>query len=154
MTLDAIMASLPALSFGENAPLNLARFRSLCDGRDPLATGPLARKWQDLETQLRNAAAAARGKSEHARPATGCSIYYKNRVTACFAETDPAKRQDMLDKVWWDAAGELADPSAPLGEGALAAYAVRLSIAERRRAADAAKGMEAFDAMTARASKK
>lgn len=145
MTVDATVASLPALAFGAPAPMDKARFAEVCGGRDPLAGGRLAAKWRDLETQLRNAAAAARGRPEHARAAEGCSIYWKNRIAACFAETDPAKRQDLLDKAWWDAAGELSDPASPLGEGALAAYAVRLSIALRRDAADAGKGMEAFD---------
>lgn len=145
MTTDATVASLPALAFGENAPMDKARFVEVCGGRDILAGGKLAAKWRDIETQLRNAAASARGFPEHARPAEGCSLYWKNRVEACFAESDPAKRQDMLDKTWWDAAGELADPASPLGEGALAAYAVRLAIALRRDAADARKGLEIFD---------
>ena len=61
----------------------------------------------------------------------------------------PAKRDELLDKVWWDAAGELASPSSPLGRGALAAYAVRLRIAIRRDGISREKGNEAFDRLTA-----
>ena len=55
----------------------------------------------------------------------------------------------MIDRAWWDAAGELVQPSAPLGIGALAAYAVRLRIALRRDMISKEKGNEAFDRLTA-----
>ena len=145
MGIDSIIASLPALAFGQEPPLGEERFRELCAGWTLSPDRGCGAKWRDLETQLRNAAAAARGKPEQARQADGCSLYWKGRVAACFAETDPAKRQDMLDKTWWDAAGELADPASPLGEGALAAYAVRLRIALRRAAASTQKGLELLE---------
>ena len=146
MTLDATIASLPAIAFGDSAPMSAAEFLEACGGRDVLAPDShLGRAWRDLETQLRNAAAAARGHADHARRAQGCSIYWKNRVLACFSEKNPAKRQDSIDKTWWDAAGELADPASPLGEGALAAYAARLRILIRRSGASAEKGFAVMD---------
>ena len=145
MTTDYLVSSLPALAFGAPAPLSWERFRELA-GDDGCALPPA---WSDLETQLRNAVAEARGGERFKRPAEGCSIYWRDRVAACFQEKDVARRDELLDKVWWDAAGELASPSSPLGRGALAAYAVRLKIALRRDGISREKGNEAFDRLTA-----
>ena len=66
----------------------------------------------------------------------------------CFAENDVARRDEALDKAWWDAAGELVPPASPLGAGALAAYAVRLRIALRRSAISSESGSAAFEKLT------
>lgn len=145
MTTDYIVSSLPALAFGAPAPLSWDEFRERAgeSGCVPPA------EWTDLETQLRNAAAEARGGERWRRPAQGCSLYWRNRVLACFQERDVLKRQDLLDKTWWDAAGELTSPTAPLGAGALATYAVRLAIAIRRDKISKEKGNAAFDRLAA-----
>ena len=59
MTVDYIVASLPALAFGEKAPISWERFREAV-GDDALVAR-LERRFADLEVQLRNAAAARRG---------------------------------------------------------------------------------------------
>ena len=146
MSIDYIVASLPALVFGERAPMSRDCFLSACGRharrvREAVSGGA----WADLETQLRNAAAAARGGEGFLRPASGCSLFWRERVAACFAEKDVAKRDEMLDRVWWDAAGELTSPSDPLGFGALATYAIRLGIAAKRSGISAGKGEEAFE---------
>ena len=139
MPVDYIVASLPELKFGEETPITAERFREIAgEVRIPAA-------WNDLETQLRNAIAEARGGEKYRRPAHGCSLYWRGRILACFQEKDVYRRQEALDRVWWDAAGELARASSPLGKGALAAYAVRLGIAERRAKISKDKGNEAFD---------
>ena len=108
-------------------------------------------RFSDLETQLRNAVAEARvGNADFSRPASGCSLFWKNRVLACFQEKDVARRDELLDRVWWDAAEELMSPSAPLGEGALAAYAIRLKVALRRGMISTDAGNAAFDRLTAK----
>lgn len=150
MTTDYIVASLPALDFGAPPPMTWRAFEELCGGDSaPVLMAIGAGRWADIDTQLRNAMAAARGAPEFRRPAKGCSLYWKKRVEDCFAEKDVARRQDMLDRTWWDAAGELADPANPLGEGALAAYAVRLRIAIRRASVSAEAGSAVFDRLTA-----
>jgi hypothetical protein len=141
MTTDYIVASLPALAFGEPAPMEWGAFEALAGGR----IAAKMREWADIETQLRNAAAEARGGANRRRKAEGCSLYWRNRVKECFAEKDVAARDEMIDRVWWDAAGELADVADPLGAGALAAYAVRLKIAARRSAISKEAGDAAFD---------
>lgn len=143
MSVDYIVASLPALRFGEPPAITWERFASLADVAVPSA-------WTDLETQLRNALVEARGGDAKFRHATdGCSLYWKGRVLACFQEKDVLKRDELLDRVWWDAAGELTPPASPLGPGALATYAIRLRIALRRAKISADAGNAAFDRLTA-----
>ena len=145
MSTDYIVASLPTLAFNAPAPLSWEKFAEITGGGDAL----IPAKWTDLETQLRNAMAEARGGERFKRPADGCSLYWKNRVLACFQEKDVAKRDELLDRTWWDAAGELTPPSDPLGKGALATYAIRLKIALKRTNISGEKGNAAFDRLTA-----
>ena len=145
MSTDYIVSSLPSLVFGAPAPISWERFTE-GGGTVP---APQAKAWRDLETQLRNAVAEARGGERFKRPADGCSLYWKNRVLACFQEKDVAKRDELLDRVWWDAAGELTPPSEPLGPGALATYAIRLKIALKRSKISKDAGNASFDRLTA-----
>ena len=145
MTVDYIVASLPSLAFGAPAPITWEKFVAAGGAVDPA----LQRVWDDLETQLRNAMAEARNGESRKRPAEGCSLYWKNRVLACFQERDVFKRDELLDRVWWDAAGELTPPAAPLGKGALATYALRLKIALKRTKISPEAGNAAFDRLTA-----
>ena len=145
MSTDYIVSSLPSLVFGAPAPLSWEAFVSRGGGVPP----PQAKTWADLETQLRNAVAEARGGEKYKRPAEGCSLYWKNRVLACFQEKDVMKRDELLDRVWWDAAGELTPPANPLGAGALATYAIRLKIALKRALISADAGNASFDRLTA-----
>ena len=145
MSIDFIVASLPTLAFNAPAPISWEKFTQ-GGGAVP---APQAKVWADLETQLRNAVAEARGGERFKRPADGCSLYWKNRVLACFQEKDVAKRDELLDRVWWDAAGELTPPSEPLGKGALATYAIRLKIALKRSLISKDAGNASFDRLTA-----
>ena len=145
MSVDYIVSSLPSLVFNAPAPLSWEAYVSRGGGVPP----PQAKVWQDLETQLRNAIAEARGGERFKRPADGCSLYWKNRVLACFQEKDVAKRDELIDRTWWDAAGELTPPSDPLGKGALATYAIRLKIALKRSLISTTAGNASFDRLTA-----
>ena len=144
MSVDYIVSSLPSLVFGAPAPLSWEAFVSRGGDVPP----PQAKVWQDLETQLRNAIAEARGGERFKRPADGCSLYWRNRVLACFQEKDVAKRDELIDRTWWDAAGELTSPSDPLGPGALATYAIRLKITLKRTMISKDTGNAAFDRLT------
>lgn len=147
MSVDYIVASLPALEFGAPAPMTWEKFESLSEGMR-LCKAELE-NWAELETQLRNAVAEARGGAEWKRPAKGCSLYWRNKILACFQEKDVAKRDEMIDRAWWEAAGELTPPACPLGRGALATYAVRLKIALRRAKISKDAGNAAFDRLVA-----
>lgn len=151
MSIDYIVASLPALSFDAPAPMGWEPFLAACgDAARTVERGLVDGPWADLETQLRNAMAEARGGSEKfRRAALGCSLHWKNRVLACFQEKDVARREECLDRVWWDAAGELTGVANPLGPGALLTYAVRLRIALKRSRISTEAGNAAFDRLTA-----
>lgn len=146
MPLDYIVSSLPSLSFGAPAPISWETFKNITENRlDESA-------FEELETELRNAIAEARGGGEKSyRPTRKLSLYWKNRILACFQEKDILKRDELIDKTWWDAAGELTDPTAPLGAGALVTYAVRLKIAIKRSKFSRQAGLAAFDRLTAQA---
>lgn len=135
MPIDYIVASLQPLAFDGPAPYDWDRFVAMMpegfEVPDAVAgTGPL--RWRELETQLRNAMASARGGEKHRRATDGCDLYWQNRITAAFQEKNPLKRETLIDRVWWDAAGELTPVSAPLSKGALETYAIRLKIALKR----------------------
>lgn len=146
MSVDYIVASLPSLAFGQEPPLTWERFVALVPDIEVRLRDSA---WGDLETQLRNAIAEARGGESDRRPSTGCSLYWKNRALACFGEKDVLKREELLDRVWWDAAQELTSVTAPLGAGALLTYAVRLKLALKRARISSELGNAAFDRLTA-----
>ena len=159
MSADYLMSSLPAVPFDGPAPLPLAEFLARCRaelGYEPLADGDSraeARRWRDLDAQMRNTAAEMRAKalgadaSRYRRATPGCSLYWRNRISAAFAETDPMKRQTAVDRAFWDAAGELTPPAAPLSAAAAYTYRVRLEIALRRAAVSREEGNRVFDAV-------
>ena len=145
MSVDYIVSSLPTLAFNAPAPISWEKFTQGGGGVPP----PQAKAWRDLETQLRNAVAEARGGERFKRPADGCSLYWRNRVLACFQEKDVLKRETLIDRVWWDAAEELTSVTSPLGAGALATYAIRLKIALKRSRISKDAGNASFDRLTA-----
>ncbi len=145
MSVDYIVASLPTLSFDAPPTLTQASF----DAKVAEFGEVIPDTWRDLETQLKNAIAEARGGEKYKRVAKGCSLYWKNRILAAFQERNIAKRETLLDEVWWDAAGELTPSTSPLSKGALATYAIRLKIALKRAKISKTKGNEAFDRLTA-----
>jgi len=158
MAADFLVASLPSLAFDGPAPCTRAAFDAACRaqlGEDPFRA--LAPRWADLETQLRNALAAERARAlgqdaaAWRRPAAGCSLYWANRVAAAFQEKDPAKRETLLDRVWWDAAGEMTPVASPLSVGAAFTYSLRLDIVLKRAAVQIDAGNAIFDRLTASA---
>ena len=169
MAADYLIASFPALSLDGPAPLSMERFLAACREQLGAKTAasieaalacapsnhPVAERWRDLETQLRNASAAERARlagqdpAKWRRPAEGCALYWTNRITAAFQEKDPAKRERMLDQVRWDAAGELTPAASPLSTAAAFTYAIRLAISIRRTALVTDAGNEVFNRLTA-----
>lgn len=149
MTIDYIVASLPALVFDQPPAISWAKFASLCADAGRKADELGGAEWSDLETQIKNAVAVARGGARWVRDAEGCSVYWRAKVAHAFQEKDVAKREEILDRIRWDAAEELTDLTSPLGAGALATYAVRLKIALKRAKISAEAGSAAFDRLTA-----
>lgn len=153
MSVDYIVAGLPPLHFGEPAPLSAERFLETCgDEAERVLRGLRGGAWADLEAQLRNAMVDARGgDAKYRRAVDGCSLYWRDRVRACFQEQDVLRRDELLDRVWWDAAGELTPPASPLGRGALLTYAVRLRIALKRSAMSSERGSAALERLAGQA---
>ena len=154
MSVDYIVASLQPLVFGAPPPYTLAEFAALAGDVRP------SRRWLDLEAEMRNAIAEERARAWNAhggavvdaakwkRPVDGCSLYWTNRVRSAFAEKDPLRRDEALDRAFWDAAGELTPVASPLSRGALETYAVRLAIAVRRARRSTEAGNAVFDRIT------
>ena len=155
MSIDYTVASLQPLAFDGPAPYTWEQFRAMLPDGVLSADGAsvASPRWRELETQLRNAMAAARGGEKYRRPVSGCDLYWQGRVTAAFQERDPLRRETLLDRVWWDAAGELTPPASPLSRGALETYAIRLQIALKRNRISKEAGDAIFDRLTAAAEK-
>lgn len=153
MSIDYIVSSLLPLVFDGPAPYTWERFAPMLPPEFVAADGSFAAppRWRELETQLRNAMATARGGEKYRRPTSGCDLYWQNRVTAAFQEKDPLKRETLLDRIWWDAAGELTPVASPLSRGALATYAIRLQIILKRNRISKEAGDALFGQLTAAA---
>ena len=154
MPVDYIVSSLLPLAFDVPPPYTAEQFAAIVGEIEP------PRAWLDLEAQMRNAIAeerarlnAARGSGETdaskwKRPADGCALYWTNRVRAACAEKDPLKRDAAIDRVFWDAAGELTPPASPLSRGALQTYSIRLGIAIRRASRSTEAGNAVLDKLS------
>ncbi|MBO5940798.1 MAG: hypothetical protein J6R18_06370 [Kiritimatiellae bacterium] len=154
MPIDYIAASLQPLSFDGQAPYSWDQFLSLMPAGfvvPDAVTGVGSARWSEIETQLRNSIAIARGSEKHCRIASSCDLYWQNRVSAAFQEKDPLKRETLIDRVWWDAAGELTPLSSPLSYGALETYALRLKIVLKRNGVSKKDGDAIFDKLTSAA---
>jgi len=165
MAADYLVSSLQPLTLDGRAPYTAAQFLDLCRSQlsaaDATAVAavmectpsahPIAERWRDLDTQIRNVIASERARlhgrdaAKWRRPARGCSIYWANRASAAFQEKDPVGREDLLDRIRWDAAGELVPPAAPLSTAAAFAYAIRLGIVLNRSARDSSAGKDVFE---------
>ena len=175
MALEYFLASLPALSFGAQPPLDLDALFAAADGKVPADAiecarsltaggigddGAFAAAWRDSETQLRNAVALARAERLGKDPAdarkwlrrhSGWSVELETGVTAAFAQPDPLARHLALQRLRWDRAGALAGLS-PFSVEAFLAYALRLSIlVELAAGADADAGLRKLNAAAGRA---
>ncbi len=179
MAADYLIASLPSLSFDGSAPCTWDAFTAACReqlgaedaaaleslaaierGRGDAGDGAAAdhavvAEWRDADAALRNALAAERAKAhgldaaKWLRPASGRSLYWDGRVAAAYQERDAGRRDELLDRVRWDAAGELTPCEAPLSTRAVFTYAIRLLIVLRRRAIERGAGNAALDRLTA-----
>ena len=169
MAADYLVSSLQPLALDGPPPYTAEQFLGLCRGQLPEAAvgaivavmadapsdHPLAARWRDLATQIRNAIAAERARlhgqdaARWRRPAEGCALFWTNRATAAFQEKDPARRERLLDQVRWDAAGDLTPAASPLSAAAAFTYAIRLAISIRRSALGTDAGNEVFNRLTA-----
>ena len=151
MSIDYIVSSLQPLSFDAPPPYTAEQFAAIAGNVE------LPAAWRDLEAQMRNAIAEERARmnslrgsgetdaSKWKRPTEGCMLYWTSRIRAACAEKDPLKRDNAIDRVFWDAAGELTPPASPLSSGALQTYAIRLGIAQKRASRSTEAGNAVLD---------
>jgi hypothetical protein len=172
MSADYLISSLPSVSFDSQPPVTKEYFFSAVETQlsqsdasavksvfsGTYSSHPLAKKWFDLETQLRNAMATERAKriekdpSKWTKPAEGLSVFWTGKIAEAFNEKNPAQREKLLDQVFFAAAEELTPVTSPLSAAAAFTYAVRLKIAIKRASFNEAQGNEVFDKLTAAAS--
>lgn len=158
MSADYLVSSLPPVPFDGPAPLSKEAFDDLCRRQlgDTVENAAKAAHaaWRDLQCEIRNTICEIRAKAlgqeagKWTRPAKGCSVYWRNRAAAAMQEKDVAKREEMLDRLFWDAAESLVPPSAPLSAAAAYAWGVKLEIARKRASRSAEEGSKVFDGLT------
>jgi hypothetical protein len=159
MSYHFFAASLPMLLPDDTAPMSPEAFLYLARGYlsardmrtlDALATGQPSRDafiiaWRRHETQLRNAVASLRAARRGVNPAawlrehTGYDVALQRGVTAAFQEVNPLLREQRLDAIRWQYAGELAGFDG-FSAQAIFAYYLRLQIGARAQERDPRKG--------------
>jgi hypothetical protein len=169
-----LVASLPMLSLGREAPLDSVAFRALCAEHltprdlavfdDLVGTGGTTTDdafvvaWRERETRLRNAIVQARAArrgldpAAYLRPETGFDTYALKAVEDAFARTSPADRELDLDRFRWRVLEELAGMNA-FTLAAVLAYALKLRLVERWSRLDATEGIRRVDEFVSRASR-
>ena len=168
MSLGYLLASLPML-FPDRAPaLTVEAFADACrsalsagdaQAAALLATGSDApcghasvKAWRALEAAIDTAVGRCRlarraGGETFAPPETpACPVWLSRAVAAAFESApDPLVREQALLRVRWTAADDFGGFD-PMAKAQVFAYAVKLRLAMRQAALDAAKGAERLEA--------
>lgn len=163
-------ASLPTLTFGAPAPMDLETFVAECQRQlapeeflevEALAVGKPAPsdspsaffcEWRQGMIQLRNAIVGVRASRQPVavdekklvRPHAGYRVWMEDGVQDAFSRATPLEREQALDRLRWTYADELSR-TAPFDLPAILAYAVKLSISLRWQAMTEEKGGEKLD---------
>jgi hypothetical protein len=165
-----LVASLPYLRFGEKPALTADGFRHACKGwlsdaesaeidallenREPLNADDA---WWNLEVQLRDAIVRVRAKQRGAdssrfiKSHSGFSATLEKHVADAFTRANPLEQEMELDRIRWSLADE-RELTDSFGFAAVAAFAVKVRIAERWAGLDEEAGKlrteEMIDAAT------
>jgi hypothetical protein len=162
-----LIASLPLLSLehapGITAEYFLAECRAHLGGADADAAEALmmgkpsehsfVKAWRAKDTLLRNAIVKARARAtgsdpaQWLRPAQEYDTQIERLAENAFQEPNPIRQERMLDKARWAMVEELQGLD-PMDGNVVLAYAVKLSLALRWAALDAAVGQETFNTLT------
>ena len=166
MSYYALVASLPALKIGQPSSLSLeayidsctswlseqelATLKSVVQNEEKRSTNPLAKRWFDAETQLRNAVVQLRGQKlgvdakSFLQPHEGFSGTIESKVTEAMSKSNPVEMEQGLDHLRWQLAEELIGDD-PFGFSKILAYGIQLSLVERWSQMDDEKGAEALE---------
>lgn len=162
-----LVASLPMLALGTAPAMDSDVFLSECRQHlrpedveavtwalspDGPAPHPAAQRWQDYETQLRNAIARQRARRRGRDPAAhlhahdGFEPTLESAVDDAFGSPTPMDRERALDTLRWEAIDRLRGIDA-FGLPSVLAYALQLRIAERWVIIQGEDGGERADAL-------
>ncbi|MEA2067708.1 MAG: DUF2764 family protein [Verrucomicrobiota bacterium] len=170
MAYYSLVASLPNLQIGDDAPVSTEEYIDNCAQwvaeressilksvllNEPIAAPcPLCQAWNNIETQLRNAVARHRGQKtgidfkEYLQPHDGFSGTIETLVADAFSRADPVELEEALDRARWKLAEELVGQD-PFGFGKVLAYGIQLKIVERWNRMDVGVGKEKIEAVIA-----
>jgi hypothetical protein len=164
MKYNYLVASLPSLSLETAPPFTVKEFvfhaqgvldaadhrdlQAVLDGRAGVSAP--ARRWHDLDTQLRNAVARYRAAQWGVdartlqRPHAGFDVFLEKSAADALARPHPLERELALDRCRWYLLDQLAREDA-FGLAAVLAYAVKLQLAERWSAIKDEPGQQALN---------
>jgi len=114
---------------------------------------PFVVAWRNYDTQLRNAIARARAtrlgvdSAAYLRAPAESDFWAERKIAMVFEESDPLKREDVIERLRFEKARELAGLE-PLTLNTLLAYLVQLQIVSRRALRDTERGHERRDKLT------
>lgn len=165
------LAGLPRLELTDPPPLSSQQLLAAADGvvradhREELRAiledragdvrHPEARRYLDLDTQLRNALARLRARragaeyDARAHPHEGFEVGCETAAAQAAALADPLAREQALDRFRWAALDALATMPA-FGLQALFAYGFKLRLCEKWAAMDERRGLEVLDEVVGR----
>ena len=135
---------------------HLEDLRAVLDDRPREVRSSELAPYLDAETQLRDALArlrAARAGADYdagAHPFAGYDTRSVDAARRALELDDPRERELLLDRLRWTLLDELAT-SPPFGFQAVLAYGLKLRLAEKWAAMDAAEGLRVAAAVAAQA---
>lgn len=168
MAYYSLVASLPALKIGDTPPFSTEEYIENCaqwiteaeqntlrhvllnEGNH--ASSALGMKWNNMETQLRNAALKLRAQKrgvdikEYLQPHDGFSGTIEVLVSNAFTCKNPADLEKELDQLRWLLSEELIQ-LAPFSFNKLFSYGIQLQIVERWARMDTTTGTEKLEAV-------
>jgi len=160
-----LVASQPWLTLGDKPPVSLEEYlfsaapvlspedyeelRRVLEGRLDECRSDFARRWRDMDAQLRNAVAAVRAQRNgvearryhHAHG--GFEVWIEKAVADAYAKADPLERELALDRCRWRIVEQLAAAD-PFGLAGVLAFAVKLVLAHRWAAMEEEAGRTAL----------
>ncbi len=168
MAYYSLVASLPTLQIGDEPSFSTEGYISTCAqwvtekevkilrnillNEGDNKSCPHCRAWDDIETQLRNAALRHRAQKlgvdakEYIQPHDGFSGTIEMLVTDAFTRTDPVELEQELDRARWQLAEEMIGQD-PFSFEKLLAYGIQLRIVARWNSMDVHKGKETLEAV-------
>lgn len=159
-----LAASLPMLSIETAPPMPVPAYVELCRehltasemkalvqlDHDEPSDHPIAKAWQQRETQLRNAVVRQRAQKTHVdastftREHTGYSVQIDNAVESAFQSANALQRESMLDQLRWTLLDDLQGTD-QFGTATIMTYLLRLKLCSRWSALTEENGKARMD---------